>query len=358
MSQRSDTEPQPDQSYVTCTLIRGGTAMATGETSSAASASNPVFMRPPHPFQTAAQRRTGSTGCRRPPGGGLLQRRREGSTLLGNLHVGVEPVQHFRHQLLVRFQRGVPVRLVRQHHQAGGTAVATDRLVQLARLERLGTRVGVILAVHQQQRQLDLVGVEERRGLQVHVLRLPYRATLVLEAERGEGLVVRTTGGHARLEKIGVRDQVGGHQATMAVTGHADAVAVNHTHVHCLVHRRLGVGFQLLQVGVIGVLRVAHDRERGIVDDRVAGQQHQAVRLQAGEGLLRTGHLPGLRGVGEVGRVRVQDRRHALSFLVTRRRVQGERQVHAIGTLVAQWRWRRTAPRRPSHRPPPPPAGG
>ncbi|KAG1224296.1 hypothetical protein G6F68_020144 [Rhizopus microsporus] len=99
----------------------------------------------------------------------------------------------------------------------------------------------------------------------------------------------------------------------MAVTGHADAVAVNHTHVHCLVHRRLGVGFQLLQVGVIGVLRVAHDRERGIVDDRVAGQQHQAVRLQAGEGLLRTGHLPGLRGVGEVGRVRVQDRRHALS---------------------------------------------
>ncbi|MNV07040.1 hypothetical protein D3C71_974490 [compost metagenome] len=72
----------------------------------------------------------------------------------------------------------------------------------------------------------------------------------------------------------------------MAVAGHADAVAVDHAQLHGLVHRRLGVGFQLFQIGVVGVLRVTHDRERGVVDDRVAGQQHQAVRLQTGEGLL------------------------------------------------------------------------
>ena len=54
------------------------------------------------------------------------------------------------------------MRLVRQHDQARGATVAAQRFVKFARLQRCGSRIGVIGAVDDEQRRLQLVSKEER----------------------------------------------------------------------------------------------------------------------------------------------------------------------------------------------------
>ncbi len=232
--------------------------------------------------------------------------------------------------MLVGFARGVPVRLERQHHQARGAAQTAHGLEQARRLGGFGAGVGVIDAVHDQDRLVDLVGVEEARGLVVGLGRGPERTPLVLEPERGQGLVVATARGHAGAEEVGVRQQVRRHQRAVAVAGHANALGIDHAQLHGLGNGGLGIGDELFEIGVVGVLRIAHDREGGAVDDGVAGQQQQAIARQAGEGLFGTAHLSGLRGIGEIHRIGVEDGRYARTLDVAGRGVEGEGKRHAV----------------------------
>ncbi len=50
------------------------------------------------------------------------------------LHILIKPAKHLVDQLFVRLHGGIPVRLVRKHHQASGAAVASNGLVELVRL--------------------------------------------------------------------------------------------------------------------------------------------------------------------------------------------------------------------------------
>src|SRR5690606_25656598 len=117
--------------------------------------------------------------------------------------------------------------------------------------ERAG--VVVVLAVDDQQRVLDLVGVVERRHRQIGVLGLPVVALLSLEAERRQAAVVGAAASDTGLEQAGVGQQVGGHERTIGVPPDRDPVAVGDAAAHHFVHRRFGTGDQLLHIGVVGL---------------------------------------------------------------------------------------------------------
>ena len=59
----------------------------------------------------------------------------------------------------------------------------------------------------------------------------------------------------------------------MAVPGDSNAVGVGHSKPYRLIDRGLGIGNELIHIGVIGFLWVSDDGERSVVDDRVASEK-------------------------------------------------------------------------------------
>jgi hypothetical protein len=47
------------------------------------------------------------------------------------LHILVEPTKHFIDKLLIRFHGGIPVRLMRKHHETSGATIASNSFVKL-----------------------------------------------------------------------------------------------------------------------------------------------------------------------------------------------------------------------------------
>ena len=78
------------------------------------------------------------------------------------------------------------------------------------------------------------------------------------------------------------------------MAGHTDAVRVHHAKPHALRNRCVGIGDQLIQVRVIGLLRIADDRESSVVEDRVSGEQQQLVLIQPCKRLVGSRHLASL----------------------------------------------------------------
>lgn len=56
-------------------------------------------------------------------------------------------------------------------------------------------------------------------------------------------------------------DQVGGYQVVMVVVGDVDVVVIDYVYVYGFVYCGFGIGFQLFQVGVVGVFWVIYDWE-------------------------------------------------------------------------------------------------
>src|ERR1700679_1948044 len=100
----------------------------------------------------------------------------------GVFYVLVEPAEHLVDELLVGFHGRVPVGLVGEDDEPSGAAVAADGFVEFGGLHGDSAGVGVVSAVNDEQRGLDLVGVEKWRDFQIHVLRLPHGALLILKA--------------------------------------------------------------------------------------------------------------------------------------------------------------------------------
>ena len=116
--------------------------------------------------------------------------------------------------------------------------------------------------------------------------------------------------------------------------GDADAVGVDHAESHRLVDSGLGVGDELLEVSVVGLLGIADDRERRVVDDGVTGEQEQSYSRSRVKVSCGAGDLAGRRGLGVVERIGVENRGDARALLVAGRRVERERQVEAVLALV------------------------
>jgi hypothetical protein len=61
------------------------------------------------------------------------------------------------------------------------------------------------------------------------------------------------------------------------VSGDSYAVRIGNAQAHRLIDRGLGIGDELFQIGVVGLLRIADDGERSVVDDRVTPEEQQSV---------------------------------------------------------------------------------
>ena len=127
------------------------------------------------------------------------------------LHVFVEPAKHLVNKLFVRLHGRIPVRLVREQHQASRTAVASNCLIEFARLYWRGTGIRVFRAVHDQKRCLQFVGKEKRGDFLIDIRCFPNRSPLVLETERRERLVIGAAGSDTGPEQVGVGRQICGH---------------------------------------------------------------------------------------------------------------------------------------------------
>jgi hypothetical protein len=84
------------------------------------------------------------------------------------------------------------VRLVREQHQASGTAIASNGLIELAGLYRRRAGIRVFRAVHDQKGRLQSVGKEKWGDFQIDIRCLPNRSPLVLETEGRERFVIRS----------------------------------------------------------------------------------------------------------------------------------------------------------------------
>ena len=178
----------------------------------------------------------------------------------------------------------------------------------------------------QQDRLVDLVGVHERRDLEVRLRRLPQRSPLALEAEGADGVVVGPAASDAGTEEIRVSQESRGHQCAVTVPDDAHALRIGHADLHRLGDGGLSVGDELLDKRVVGRVRIADDRHGSAFQHRVSVQEkEQGSRPgELGERPVRTGHLSRGAGIGVLERIGFEHGRQARSVLVPRWQVEGE----------------------------------
>ena len=175
----------------------------------------------------------------------------------------VEELARLREDVKHGLEASRAVRLVREQDEPGVRAVTFEGGEEALRLNHVRPAVRVVLAVDEQDRFLDPVGVVERGHLRVHVRGLPQRAFLGLEPERGERPVVRPRPRDGAREQVrGVREEVRRHERAVRVPADGDPPRVRHAPANDLLHRGPRAGDELLDVRVVGldaVFRVADD---------------------------------------------------------------------------------------------------
>jgi len=74
-----------------------------------------------------------------------------------------------------------------------------------------------------------------------------------------------------------MRQQIRGHERTVAVSEHADAIAIDDTHLHGFVDGGLRIHLKLLYISIVDRVGVTNDRHCGVIEQRVAVQHDQLV---------------------------------------------------------------------------------
>ena len=149
--------------------------------------------------------------------------------------------------------------------------------------------------MHQQNRILDVFRVPEGRHPGVEIGHFPERATLALKSKRSQRAIVSAAFRKARAEQTRMRQQVRRHERAIAVATDAYAIAIADTHIDNFIDGRLRVRDELLDVSVVSSFAGADDRHRRVVENRIAGQQQEQVRITADrrEPIGRAGDLAG-----------------------------------------------------------------
>src|SRR5437763_684275 len=88
------------------------------------------------------------------------------------------------------FFGAITMRLIGKKNQSDRTAVSPNSLIQAIALDRERAGIIVGLAVDQENRFFNLVGIHERRHSQIRVLSFPERAALALESKGRQRAVV------------------------------------------------------------------------------------------------------------------------------------------------------------------------
>src|ERR1700733_3013177 len=135
--------------------------------------------------------------------------------------------------------------LERQKYQPNRGTMALERHVKPLRLNRKSSLIVVRFAMNEQYRRLDLVGIAERRHLEVNIWCLPVRALLRLESERCERTIVGAAACNAGTKHVAVCEQICGHECTIAVSHDGHALRVDNAECRAGVDRRLRSGDKL-----------------------------------------------------------------------------------------------------------------
>ena len=78
------------------------------------------------------------------------------------LEIAIEPFNGFSMRMQYRFSSSIAVTFFGQHHEPDGSTVPLDGLEHPLGLHGKGTGIVVGLAMDEQQRLIDLVGMQER----------------------------------------------------------------------------------------------------------------------------------------------------------------------------------------------------
>ena len=76
-------------------------------------------------------------------------------------------------------------------------------------------------------------------------------------------------------------EQVPSHESAVAVAAHTDAFAICDAHLHSLIDRRGGGVDRLLYERVVHGLRIPYDRHRSVVENGIALQREEEMRVRA-----------------------------------------------------------------------------
>ncbi len=199
---------------------------------------------------------------------------RKSACATASLQIFVEPSELLVEHVLQGLFSAISVRFGGKHHQTYRASVAPDGREHSFGLDGVSAGVVVSLPVDEKDGSLDLICVPEGRHPGINVRRLPERTSLGLEAKGCKRPVVRSAFGHRGAKQLGMRQQVRGHKCAVTVSENSYAIAVHNAHFGSLVHGRLRVHHQLLNVSVVDGFRVADNRHSGIVDQGIA-MQHE-----------------------------------------------------------------------------------
>ena len=176
------------------------------------------------------------------------------------------------------FATKVAVCFTRQLHIAHYRPIALERRIHPFGLNRKGAAVVVGHAVDQENRRLDAVGVREGTHARVDRVRFPVRSLFLLKSEGCQGAIVGAAARDAGAKDIRVREQIGRHECTVAVTSDADTIAIGDTQFDDFIHRSLRTGDELFDIRVIRFLVTFPDnRHRWSIEHAVALRQHEEM---------------------------------------------------------------------------------
>ena len=125
----------------------------------------------------------------------------------------------------------------------------------------------------------------------------PVAALLVLESKGSQGTVVGSTSGDACGKKLGVGEEVGGHEGAIGMASNCNALAVANSHIHHLIDGCFRVGYQLLDKEIVGLLLAfPYDGHFGLVHDRIATSHpvDRGTPTEAGKRVFGASHLGGI----------------------------------------------------------------
>src|SRR5215813_12012989 len=116
------------------------------------------------------------------------------------LCVPFHPRNHFVKYVFDRFAGSISMRLIGEHDQPHGSAVAANRLIHTFRLYRERAAVIVGFAVDEQERGLQFIGVHKWGHVEVCFRSFPECALLALKTEWGERAIVSAASSDSRAE--------------------------------------------------------------------------------------------------------------------------------------------------------------
>src|SRR4030095_43947 len=79
-------------------------------------------------------------------------------------------------------------------------------------------------------------------------------------------------------KEIRMRQQVGSHESSVAVTSDSHPIAIGNSHLHCFIYRGLRACYDLLDICVVHGLRTPYHRHGRVIKNSISMEDEKQVR--------------------------------------------------------------------------------